>query len=49
MSKIYFEGKLYDSKDFDRVTWKPLDTPKKASKAVLKPVDPEDEVTTPGE
>ena len=49
MSKIYFEGKLYDSKDFDRVTWKPLDAPKKASKAVLKPVEPEDEVTTPGE
>jgi|688.fasta_scaffold203359_3 hypothetical protein len=49
MSKIYFEGKLYDSKDFDRVNWKPQDTPKKASKAVLKPLEPEDEVATQGE
>lgn len=51
MSKIYFEGKLYDSKDFDRNTWtpKPQNAPKKASKADLKAVEPEDGVTTQGE
>lgn len=51
MSKIYFEGKLYDSKDFDRETFspKPQNAPKKASKAVLKDEVPQDEVITPGE